>query len=75
MMGQRDLVEQLGETVGEKKAEDLVTQAMQEASVSGSRFDTETATTILETITERDEISSLTAVAANTTLTQVRNAS
>lgn len=72
-MNHQYLIDQLSETVGEQKAEDLVAQAMDEANVRRSDLDPETAVTVLQTITELDGVSSLAAVAANTTLTQLRN--
>jgi hypothetical protein len=73
MIEEKELVDQLSDTIGEKKAKELIDNASSEIGASGSQYDTDTAISILETITELDGVNSLANIAANTAMTQVQN--
>jgi len=73
MIEQRELVDQLSDTIGEKKAKELIDNASSEIGAGGSQYDTDTAISILETITELDGVNSLANIAANTAMTKVQN--
>lgn len=73
MIEENELVDQLSDTIGEKKAKELIDNASSEIGASGSQYDTDTAISILETITELDGVDSLANIAANTAMTQVQN--
>jgi len=68
------LVEILGESLGQKKAAELVAAAMADRGVDRSRFDQETASAVLSAITERNDVSSLAVVAAQTAQKQLESA-
>jgi PAS domain S-box-containing protein len=70
---QADLVDVLSETLGYQKATRLVEDAMDRAGVERAQFDRETAVTIFDTITVRDDVSSLAEVAAMTAKTQIES--
>jgi len=65
------LVETLGESLGHKKAEELVTAAMADCGVDRTRFDRETTHDILDAIVDHQERGSLAAVAARTVRKQL----
>lgn len=73
MIEKNELVDQLSDTIGEKKAKELIDNASSEIGARGSQYDTDTAISILETITELDGVDSLANIAANTAMTQVEN--
>jgi PAS domain S-box-containing protein len=63
----------LGESLGQKKATELVAQAMADLGVDRPQFDRETADALLSAIRDRNEVSSLAVVAAQTAQKQLES--
>lgn len=69
-MKSEKLVSHLGQTVGESKADKLVSKALDEIDADNSEFGEEVAEQVLEQILEISD-DSLVSVAANTTMAQL----
>lgn len=68
-----EIVEAMGEALGEKKARDLVEDASAELGVRRETVDIDTAFDILDAIGQRDDLSTLARVTANTSKAKLRS--
>jgi hypothetical protein len=69
----QEVIDKLSDTISEKKAGEVINEASDKIDVHGQEYDADVAISILEAVKELDDVDTLTSIAANTAITQLRS--